>query len=77
MQGDRLIDWRGPINHYEVCRSGSGLGAVANSGNSSLISVLRELAAATGSVGSSELAVPGPERLVPYPDSRRFVCETR
>ena len=77
LQGDRLIDWRGPINHYEVCRSGSGLGAVANSGNSSLISALRELAAATGSVGSSELAVPGPERLVPYPDSRRFVCETR
>ena len=60
-----------------MCRSGSGLGAVSNSGGSSLVSALRQLAEATGSVGSSELAVPGPERLIPYPDGRRFVCETR
>jgi Ca2+-binding RTX toxin-like protein len=77
VQGDRLIDWRGPINHYEVCRSGTGYGEVSNSSSSSLISALRQLAVATGSVGSSELAIPGPERLIPYPDSRRFVCETR
>ena len=77
VQGDRLIDWRGPVNHYEVCRSGSGYGAVFNSVSSSMVSALRQLVTATGSVGSSELAVPGPERLVPYPDSRRFVCETR
>jgi len=75
VQGDRLIDWRGPINHYEVCRSGTGLGAVSNSYNASLISALRQLAAATGSVGSSELAVPAAERLIPYPDGRRFTCE--
>ena len=59
VQGDRLIDWRGPINHYEVCRSGSGLGKVSNTPTSSLISALRQLAAATGSRGLVRAGRPG------------------
>jgi Ca2+-binding RTX toxin-like protein len=77
VQGDRLIDWSRSINHYEVCRSGYGSGKVSNTASSSMISALRQLAAATGSVGPAELAIPGPERFKPYRDGARFVCETR
>ena len=77
MQGDRLIDWRSTTNYYKLCQSGYGPGKVLNTANSSMISTLRQLAAATGSVGSAELAIPGKERVMRYPGTRTFVCETR
>ncbi|MFC5010397.1 beta strand repeat-containing protein [Nocardioides plantarum] len=76
VQGDRLVDWEGSINYLKVCQSGFGLGRTSNRASSSLTAALRQLAAATGSVGSAELAIPGSERLTTYPDRGSFVCET-
>ncbi|WP_372735997.1 calcium-binding protein, partial [Nocardioides sp.] len=74
-QGDRLIDWRGSTNYFKVCRSGYGFGKVQNKRNRSMVSALRQLAAATGSVGSAELAIPRNERKTTYPQQGSFVCE--
>lgn len=76
VQGDRLIDWRSTTNFYKVCQSGYGPGRVLNVANSSMISTLRLLAAAMGSVGPAELAIPGVERVTTYPNQGSFVCET-
>ncbi len=75
-QGDRLIDWRSTINHYQTCPSGYGRGKVWNKRSSSMISTLRQLAIATGSVGPTELAIPTREQLTVYPNSGSFRCET-
>jgi hypothetical protein len=40
-----------------------------------MTSMLRQLAAASGSVGSAELAIPATERLTSYPNKGTFVCE--
>ncbi len=74
--GDRLIDWRSTINYYKVCRSGYGPGKVLRTPNSSMTSALRQLASATGAVGSTELALPSTERVTTYPAVGTFVCET-
>ncbi len=76
VQGDRLIDWRSRINFYKTCQSGYGPGKVLTTSSSSMTSTLRQLAAATGSVGSAELAIPGTERLTTYPNQGSFICET-
>ncbi|WP_299056624.1 calcium-binding protein [uncultured Nocardioides sp.] len=76
VQGDRLIDWRSRINYYKVCSSGYGPGRVSNTGGSSMVSALQQLALAGGSVGPTELAIPGNERLTTYPNTGSFVCET-
>ena len=77
VQGDRLIDWRSTINYFKVCETGNGVGKVSNTQTSSMTSMLRQLATASGSVGSAELAIPGTERLTKYPNTGTFVCETR
>ena len=74
-QGDRLIDWRAGTNYFKVCRSGYGFGKVQFRGNRSIVSTLRQLAEATGSVGSLELAIPRNERRTSYPQQGSFVCE--
>ena len=76
-RSDRLVDWSRSINYYQVCGGGYGSGKVLNSPSSSVISALTQLATATGSVGSAELAIPGRERYVPYRDGRSFTCERR
>ncbi|MDO9455448.1 calcium-binding protein [Nocardioides sp.] len=76
VQGDRLVDWRSTINYYKVCQSGYGLGKSLRTSSSSMTSALRQLAAATGSVGSAELAIPSTERLTTYANQGSFVCET-
>ena len=75
LQGDRLVDWRHTINYYKTCRSGYGRGKVWNKRSRSMISTLRQLAVAHGSVGSAELALPRKERVTTYPDRGSFVCE--
>ncbi|MET0989240.1 MAG: calcium-binding protein, partial [Glaciihabitans sp.] len=77
VQGDRLIDWRSTINYYKLCQSGNGLGKVSNTQSSSMTSMLRQLALASGSVGSAELAIPSTERVTKYPNQGTFICETK
>lgn len=76
-QGDRLIDWRAQVSVFEVCRSGFGKGKVLDESSSSMTKTLRELAKASGAVGSVELAVPTNERVTRYPGRPGLVCETR
>nr|MCW2727553.1 hypothetical protein [Aeromicrobium sp.] len=75
VQGDRLIDWRAKVNVLTTCRSGSGQGAVMTEASSSMTKTLRQLAAASGSVGSAELAIPFNERITKYPGRPALVCE--
>jgi len=75
IQGDRLIDWRSSINYYKLCETGNGVGKVSNTQSASMTSMLRQLALASGSVGSGELAIPATERLTKYPSTGTFVCE--
>lgn len=76
VQGDRLIDWRSMINFYKTCQSGYGPGKITNAPSASMISTLRQLAKASGSVGSAELAIPSKkERVTKYPGQATFVCE--
>lgn len=78
MQGDRLIDWRSTINHLKVCtNSGYGPGKTVNKSSGTMRSALRQLAAASGSVGSAELALAPNERVTKYPNTGLFVCENR
>ncbi|TBN58308.1 calcium-binding protein [Glaciihabitans arcticus] len=77
VQGDRLIDWRSKINFFKSCESGGGVGKISNTQSASMTSMLRQLAAASGAVGSAELAIPGTERLTKYPNTGTFICETR
>ncbi|WP_157432682.1 calcium-binding protein [Aeromicrobium sp. Root472D3] len=74
-QGDRLIDWNGKANAFKVCRTGRGSGKVLDESSSSMVRTLRELVRSSGSVGSSELAVPTRERISKYPGRAGFVCE--
>ncbi|MET0928092.1 MAG: hypothetical protein ABWX74_01165, partial [Aeromicrobium sp.] len=76
-QGDRLIDWRAKVNVFKTCRSGYGPGKVMDASSSSMVSTLKQLAKASGSVGSAELAIPTRERLTRYPGGAKLVCETR
>jgi Ca2+-binding RTX toxin-like protein len=76
-QGDRLIDWRAKVNVFKTCRSGYGPGKVLDESSSSMVKTLKQLATASGSVGSSELAIPSRERLTRYPGNPKLVCETR
>lgn len=75
VQGDRLIDWKAKANAFKVCRTGRGTGRVMDESDSSMVKALRELAAASGAVGSSELAVPIRERITKFPGRPGFVCE--
>ncbi|KAA1378225.1 calcium-binding protein [Aeromicrobium fastidiosum] len=74
-QGDRLIDWSSRASAFKVCRTGRGTGKVMDEPSSSMSSTLRELARASGSVGSAELALPVRERITKYPGRPGFVCE--
>jgi Ca2+-binding RTX toxin-like protein len=77
VQGDRLIDWRGKVNVFKACRTGRGTGKIMDESSSSMVKALRDIAKASGAVGSSELAIPFGERVRSYPGRPGFVCETR
>ena len=57
--GDRLIDWTGVYNLYLVCTGAYGAGKIQNKSDPSTRTLLTNLAAATGSVGTAELALVG------------------
>ncbi|MBD8607877.1 hypothetical protein IFT73_13525 [Aeromicrobium sp. CFBP 8757] len=75
VQGDRLIDWRAKVNVFKTCRTGRGTGKVMDESSASTIKALREIAKASGAVGSSEIAIPFNERVTRYPGRPGFVCE--
>ncbi|GAA4668492.1 calcium-binding protein [Nocardioides nanhaiensis] len=77
VQGDRLVDWTARTSYFKVCSSGYGPGRVRDRVTSPMVAALRELARASGSVGSAELAIPVNERLTSYPGPRSLVCESR
>ena len=77
VQGDRLIDWHSTINYFKQCESGTGAAKVSNKQTASMTSMLRQLALASGSVGSAELAIPSTERVTKYPNQGTFICETK
>ncbi|SDD29799.1 calcium-binding protein [Nocardioides lianchengensis] len=77
IQGDRLIDWQAKTNYQKVCVQGSGAGKARATVTTSMVATLRLLAAANGSVGPAELAIPGDERRRTYPGARNLVCEVR
>ncbi len=77
VRGDRLIDWNARVNAFKTCRTGRGTGKVMDESSSSTVTALREIAKASGAVGSSELAIPFGERVRTYPGRPGFVCETR
>ncbi len=77
VQGDRLIDWRAKVNAFATCRTGAATGKIMSSADSSMVKTLRELAKASGAVGSSELAIPSNERITKYPGRPGMVCDTR
>ena len=76
-QGDRLIDWRAKVNVFEVCPSGFGKGKVLDVSSSSMTKTLRDLAKASGAVGSTELAIPSNERVTKYPGRPGLACEAK
>ena len=76
-QGDRLIDWRAKVNAFKTCRSGYGPGLVLDESNASMAKTLRQLATASGAVGSGELALPINERVTKFPGRAGLVCETK
>lgn len=57
--GDRLVDWTGSYNLYQVCLGAYGAGKIQNKADPSTVTFLQNLAAATGSVGGGELALVG------------------
>ena len=77
VQGDRLVDWTARTSYFKVCASGYGPGRVRDRVTSPMVAALRELARASGSMGSAELAIPVDERLTSYPGPRSLVCESR
>lgn len=78
LPGDRLIDWLATTNYPKVCVQGSGTGKVRAASSTSMVTTLRTLAAATGSVGPAELAIPvDDERRRSYPGAKNLVCEVR
>lgn len=78
LPGDRLIDWLAQSNYQKVCVQGSGAGKIRSAYSSSMVTSLRTLATAIGSVGPAELAIPvDDERRRPYPGAKNLVCEVR
>jgi Ca2+-binding RTX toxin-like protein len=77
VQGDRLIDWSAKANAFKVCRTGRGTGKILDESSSSMVKALRDLATASGVVGSAEVAIPLRERITKFPGRPGFVCETR
>ncbi|MGK2876297.1 MAG: hypothetical protein ACSLEW_11765 [Nocardioides sp.] len=75
-QGDRLVDWEASANLYKACRTGYGRGKIRKTSSASMTAALRQLAVATGSVGSGEVAIPVHES-IDYTDPRTLVCEAR
>jgi Ca2+-binding RTX toxin-like protein len=75
VQGDRLVDWSAKANVFKVCRTGRGSGKVMDESSSSMVKALRDIAKASGAVGSSEVAIPFNERVRKYPGRPGFVCE--
>lgn len=78
--GDRLIDWTGVYNLYQVCRGAYGAGKIQKVSDPATQALLTELARSTGSVGPLELALvrAGGDASPRYPGTPgNFTCESR
>ena len=76
--GDRLVDWTGVHNLYMVCGGAYGAGRIVDRADPATITLLRELARSTGSVGDDELSLPasGAETTKHPLAPGNFTCES-